>query len=134
MWSFGKAPCRWVAIHHGTSKAGNDHIHLAVSMVREDGTRWSQHKDFKRAQEVCDALEKKYGLRVVRGEHAERGYHPKERERALAQGAPELDRDKLQRILRAASTASVDEAEFDGGFGPASSGFASWVRHGCTAT
>ncbi|MEZ2390212.1 relaxase/mobilization nuclease domain-containing protein [bacterium RCC_150] len=108
----GKPPCRWVAIHHGSSKAGNDHIHLAVSMVREDGTRWSQHKDFKRAQEACAELEEKHGLRVVRGAHAERGYHPKERERAVAMGAPELDRDRLQRVLRAASTASVDEAEF----------------------
>ncbi|WP_336853902.1 relaxase/mobilization nuclease domain-containing protein [Sinomonas albida] len=110
--SDGKPPCRWVAIHHGSSKAGNDHIHLAVSMVREDGTRWSQHNDFKRAQDACAELEVKHGLRVVRGAHAERGYHPKERERAAAMGAPELDRDRLQRAVRAASTASLDEAEF----------------------
>jgi hypothetical protein len=110
--SDGKPPCRWIAIHHGSSKAGNDHIHLAVSMVREDGTRWSQHKDFKRAQDACAELEEEHGLRVVRGLHAERGYHPKERERAVAMGAAELDRDRLQRVLRAASTASVDEAEF----------------------
>ncbi|WP_175637506.1 relaxase/mobilization nuclease domain-containing protein [Sinomonas mesophila] len=110
--SDGKPPCRWVAIHHGSSKAGNDHIHLAVSMVREDGTRWSQHKDFKRAQDACAELEVKHGLRVVRGAHAERGYHPKERERAAAMGAPELDRDRLQRAVRAVSTASLDEAEF----------------------
>jgi hypothetical protein len=108
----GKAPCRWVAIHHGSSMAGNDHIHLAVSMVREDGTRWSQHKDFKRAQDACDELEREHGLRVVRGLHAERGYHPKELERARAQGAPELDRDRLQREVRAAATASLDEGEF----------------------
>ncbi|MDQ0241394.1 relaxase/mobilization nuclease domain-containing protein [Arthrobacter bambusae] len=110
--SDGKAPCRWVAIHHGSSTAGNDHIHLAVSMVREDGTRWSQHNDFKRAQAACDELEKEHGLRVVRGVHAERGYHPKEAERARAQGAAELDRDRLQREVRAAATASLGEAEF----------------------
>ncbi|MCH6472597.1 relaxase/mobilization nuclease domain-containing protein [Sinomonas terrae] len=108
----GKPPCRWIAIHHGPSKAGNDHIHLAVSMVREDGTRWSQHNDFRRAQAACAELEAEHGLRVVRGVHSERGYHPKERERANAKGAPELDRDRLQRALRAASTASMDEAEF----------------------
>jgi hypothetical protein len=34
----GKAPVRWVAIHHGASKGGNDHVHIAASMVREDGT------------------------------------------------------------------------------------------------
>ncbi|WP_052206975.1 relaxase/mobilization nuclease domain-containing protein [Sinomonas humi] len=108
----GKPPCRWIAIHHGPSKAGNDHIHLAVSMVREDGTRWSQHNDFRRAQAACAELEAEHGLRVVRGVHSERGYHPKERERATAKGAPGLDRETLQRALRASSTASLDEAEF----------------------
>ena len=34
----GKAPCRWVAVRHGLSAAGNDHVHLVVSLVREDGT------------------------------------------------------------------------------------------------
>ncbi|MEJ1116781.1 relaxase/mobilization nuclease domain-containing protein [Paenarthrobacter sp. CCNWLY172] len=110
--SDGKPPCRWVAIHHGASKAGNDHIHMAVSMIREDGTKWSQHNDQPRSQKVCAGLEKKYGLRVGRGEHAERGYHPKEQAAALAQGLAELPRETLQRSVRAASTASVDEAEF----------------------
>ena len=36
----GKALALWVAIHHGRSAAGNDHIHVAVSVVREGGTRW----------------------------------------------------------------------------------------------
>lgn len=35
----GKAECRWVAINHGTSENGNHHIHVAVSLVREDGTK-----------------------------------------------------------------------------------------------
>ncbi|WNV84890.1 relaxase/mobilization nuclease domain-containing protein [Umezawaea sp. Da 62-37] len=29
--------CRWVAVHHGTSATGNDHIHLVVCLVGEDG-------------------------------------------------------------------------------------------------
>ena len=32
----GAKTSRWVAIHHGTSKNGNDHIHVAVQLVRED--------------------------------------------------------------------------------------------------
>ena len=32
----GKSPCRWVAIHHGQFQKGNDHLHIAASMVRED--------------------------------------------------------------------------------------------------
>ena len=34
----GKAACRWVAVHHGASKAGGDHIHIMANIVREDGT------------------------------------------------------------------------------------------------
>lgn len=36
----GKALCRGVAIRHGHSKIGNDHIHIAASLVREHGTKW----------------------------------------------------------------------------------------------
>ncbi|MFK4637126.1 relaxase/mobilization nuclease domain-containing protein [Paenarthrobacter histidinolovorans] len=108
----GKASSRWVAIHHGTSTGGNDHIHIAVSMIREDGSRWSQHQDLPRTQKACEEIEKTHGLRITYGEFAERGYHPKEKERARAQGAPERDSERLQRAVRAASTASLEEAEF----------------------
>jgi len=110
--SDGKPPCRWVAIRHGLSKAGNDHVHIAVSMIREDGTRWSSHNDRIRAQKAARALEKKHGLARIDGVRAERGYHPKEMEIARAQGLPELPRDTLQRKVRAAAVASDSEAEF----------------------
>jgi hypothetical protein len=41
----GNAPCRWVAVGHGRSNAGNDHIHIAVSLVRENGTVASTWQD-----------------------------------------------------------------------------------------
>jgi hypothetical protein len=41
----GKADCRWVAVRHGLSTNGNDHIHIAVSLVREDRTKASVHND-----------------------------------------------------------------------------------------
>ena len=55
--SDGKAPCRWVAVHHGLSKSGNDHIHFVADRVREDGTKWNAWNDFRRAQEACRELE-----------------------------------------------------------------------------
>ncbi|GGE98433.1 relaxase/mobilization nuclease domain-containing protein [Mycetocola zhadangensis] len=58
----GKAPCRWVAVRHGLSTNGNDHVHIAVSLVREDGTKATTHNDFSRAQKVCRDLERDYGL------------------------------------------------------------------------
>ena len=33
----GRAACRWVAVRHGLSTAGNDHVHLVVDLVREVG-------------------------------------------------------------------------------------------------
>lgn len=78
-----KAPCRWVAIRHGVSTNGNDHIHIAVNLVREDGTKASIHNDFHRAQVAARALEEKYGLERLESSTAERstrGYEPAERE------------------------------------------------------
>lgn len=78
-----KAPCRWVAIRHGVSKNGNDHVHLAVNLVREDGTKVSVHNDFKRAQAAARALEVRFGLEElesVQAERSTRGYKPGERE------------------------------------------------------
>lgn len=78
-----KAPCRWVAVRHGVSSNGNDYIHIAVNLVREDGTKASIHNDFHRAQVAARALEVKYGLEElesVRAERSTRGYDRAERE------------------------------------------------------
>ncbi|TFB90006.1 relaxase/mobilization nuclease domain-containing protein [Cryobacterium luteum] len=111
----GKAACRWVAVRHGLSTNGNDHVHLAVSLVREDGTKATTHNDFRRAQEVCRDLESEYGLEELESRGlglGERGFKPAERERAGRSNAAEIDPHKLERTVRAAATASVDEGEF----------------------
>src|SRR5699024_10892339 len=54
----GAKSSRWVAIHHGASKNGNDHIHFVAQMVTEDGSKARTHNDFKRAQQICSELEK----------------------------------------------------------------------------
>ncbi|MCB5291508.1 relaxase/mobilization nuclease domain-containing protein [Arthrobacter sp. SO3] len=108
----GKAPVSWVAIRHGHSKAGNDHIHIAASMVREDGTKWSSHLDFKRAQESARSLEKKHGLEELSPVYAMRGLRPGEREAAERRGAPEPERRSLARKVRACATSAQDEAAF----------------------
>lgn len=108
----GKAPVSWVAIRHGHSKAGNDHIHIAASMVREDGTKWSSHLDYKRAQDTARALEKKHGLEELSPVYAMRGLRPGEREAAERRGMQEPERRSLARKVRACATAAQDEAEF----------------------
>ena len=107
----GKARCRWAAVNHGTSENGNHHIHLAVSLVREDGTKASTHGDYKRAQQTCRELEVKYGLEQLSTVHATRGYDRAEKETA-ARDDREMHRSSLARKVRASASASATEAEF----------------------
>lgn len=112
----GKAPCRWVAIHHGVSSNGNDHIHIAASLVREDGTRWDgRYLDFKRAQEACRELEAKHGLMPVEGSRAsiaERGEQPAERYQAARAGLERTAPKQMAEQVRSAAVASSSEAEW----------------------
>lgn len=107
----GKAQCRWVAINHGTSENGNNHIHIAVSLVREDGTKASTHGDYKRAQQTCRELETKYGLEELSSVHATRGYDRAEKATAV-RDEREMHRSSLARKVRASASASASEAEF----------------------
>lgn len=109
--SSGKAPCRWAAVNHGTSENGNHHIHLAVSLVREDGTKASTHGDYKRAQETCRELEVKYGLEQLSTVHATRGYDRAEKATAVRDDR-EMHRASLARKVRASASASATEGEF----------------------
>lgn len=95
-----KAPTRWVAIHHGQSVKGNDHIHLAVNLVREDGTKANTHRDWVNAQKASREIEREFGLRVLDGSTRGRsgiGFHPAELEaeaRRRARGRFEQARRK----------------------------------------
>lgn len=115
----GKAPVRWVGIHHGLSKAGNDHIHLAVELVREDGTKASTWNDQPRAQAAARAIEQQFGLQVVEGRGigmGERGRKPRDVPHP-GKGQPrpqvaETPRERLERVVRAVASTSETEAEF----------------------
>lgn len=111
----GKAPCRWTAVHHGTSKNGGDHIHIAVNLVREDGTKASVHYDYKRASRIVADLEAKHGLHVVEGRATGRSARPESRaetETATRSGGIETYSARLSRTVRACAASSEDEAEF----------------------
>ena len=95
------AGSRWVAIHHGKSANGNDHIHIAASMVREDGSLVklfvppSPGKkplgDGPRSSQVIQMLERKYNLQIDRDDQAvSPSYHQAEVETAL-QMRPDVD-------------------------------------------
>ena len=108
-------PCRWVAVRHGPSKGGNDHVHVVVGLVREDGTAASVWQDKPNAQRVAGELERKYGLQVLESRevgHAGRGQARAERETAQRRGAAETAGQQLARTVRACAAAAGSEAEF----------------------
>lgn len=113
--SDGKAPCRWVAIHHGSAKNGGDHIHIAATIVREDGTKWNPWYDQRKAQRACNTLEHRYGLLVVESREHARGSRcdsAAAQNAAKRAGTSRTDRAVLEERLRAAATAAASEADF----------------------
>ncbi len=95
------AGSRWVAIHHGKSANGNDHIHIAASMVREDGSLVKlfvapspgkkPQGDGPRSSQVIQMLEHKYNLQIDRDDQAvSPSYHQAEVETAL-QMRPDIE-------------------------------------------
>lgn len=97
-------PCRWVAVHHGLSKGGNDHIHIVVNRVREDGTKASIHNDHPRAQKVARALEIKHGLRQLdTSRSAPRGYSAAEAERVSEKAAHFAKQKYMDSVGRASA-------------------------------
>ncbi|MBH0780361.1 hypothetical protein IT779_29225 [Nocardia sp. NEAU-351] len=111
----GTPDVRWAAIRHGLSKNGNDHVHLALSVVRPDGSLIDTYRDLKRSQAVANMLEHKHGLRVLWSREeggTERGTKPGERRLAAERGSPATDRELLAREVRALAAVADSEAEF----------------------
>ena len=49
----GMQPAAWVAIGHGTSANGNQHVHLAASLVRVDGSRVNAWQSQRTLSRLC---------------------------------------------------------------------------------
>ena len=104
-----------MAVRHGRSEAGNDHVHLVVNLVREDGKVASTRNDFKRLSALCADMERRYGLSAVEGranKAAMPGLTRAEAEKARRTGRDEAERAELARVVRAAATVAASEAEF----------------------
>ncbi|WP_280395336.1 relaxase/mobilization nuclease domain-containing protein [Nocardia brasiliensis] len=125
----GRSAARWAAIHHGPSARGNDHIHIAASAVREDGTKVDTYNDYNRAQNACQILEQRYDLQVVLGRHdhrTSRGWHRAELHAAareagiprgkakqtMREGTIEPASQHIERVVRASLAASENEQQF----------------------
>lgn len=109
----GKAPAPWAAFRHGEGAAGQDHVHVAATMLREDGTKVSTWNDFRTLSTACRRMEQRFGLTVVEGRTAGAAPGLSRAELEIAVRTEQVpDRVRLARTVRAAAAASADEAEF----------------------
>jgi hypothetical protein len=110
----GLVPAAWVAVAHGTSTNGNQHIHIAASLVRGDSRGVNLWQSKRTLSRVCAELEHSYGLTVIEGREGKGmpGLSRAELERAAREQRAEPPRITLGRLVREASVASKDEAEF----------------------
>lgn len=111
----GRSPARWVAVRHGLSTGGNDHVHIVASAVRDDGTKVDLWRDEKRSQRAAGELEHEFGLQVLESRHSRVG--TRGLTRAELPTTPELTaqepaRWRLERVVRACAVASREEGEF----------------------
>jgi len=112
--SDGVQPAAWVAVGHGTSANGNQHVHIAATLVRIDGGRVNTWQSKKALSRVCTEIEASYDLTVVDGREGRGmpGLSRAELERTAREQRAEPPRTSLARMVREASVASKDEAEF----------------------
>lgn len=109
----GKAPCAWVAVHHGQSAKGNDHIHFVASRIREDGTKWSDFRDYKDAQKVCREVEREHGYRELGGQaSSQRWLSRPEVERQAQENGRTAARFRLGDTVRASAVSASSEGQF----------------------
>ena len=100
---------RWIAVRHSPN-----HIHLAATLVRQDGRSvWLSYDKIK-ARQRCYQLEVRYGLRRVRPMDRTGHRRPKGAEvnKAKRLGRVLPARDELRRHVRAAAVAAANEEEF----------------------
>jgi hypothetical protein len=131
----GKAPVRYGVVRHGPNAGGGDHVHIAVSLVREDGTKASTWNDRPRAQAICRDLEREHGMLITAGRaegRVSRGVSRAELERQARVGGAEPERRLLARVVRATAATAGSEAEFVAGLRAAGVRAEPWFAKGRT--
>ncbi|MEU4054025.1 mobilization protein [Streptomyces olivaceus] len=101
--------CRWVAVRHA-----DDHIHIAATLVRQDGRRPQRDFDQRAVQREARQIEVDYGLRRLKPGDGTAAKRPtsKEHFKAKRLGQEAATREILRLRVRRAVAAAADEAEF----------------------
>ncbi|BBH67093.1 mobilization protein [Actinoplanes sp. OR16] len=100
---------RWIAMRHG-----DDHIHIAATLVRQDGRVEPGRNDYLRCRSATRDLEERYGLKQTApaDRTAHRRPHPVEVNKAQRKGWRETPRDELRRRVRVAAASATSRDEF----------------------
>lgn len=99
--------CRWVAVRHA-----DDHVHLVVTLARQDGRRVSTSNDFYKLGQACRDVERRLGLTVTapRDRTAPKRPTRGELEKAERSHRDEVPRVVLRReVTRIAGSATTDD-------------------------
>lgn len=108
-----RAAVPWIAMRHGRSSDGNDHIHFVASLYRESGHVPNTHNDFKKWRTVRDEFDHRWNLTTGRERGAGMpGLTKDELSKADREGQTESPRTRLERTVRAAATSARSEADF----------------------
>ncbi|MFD5385608.1 mobilization protein, partial [Streptomyces sp. NPDC127074] len=101
--------CRWVAVRHA-----DDHIHIAATLVRQDGRRPRRDYDQRAVQKEARKIEVDYGLRRLKPGDGTAAKRPtsKEHFKAKRQGQDATAREVLRLRVRRAVAAASSEEEF----------------------
>jgi hypothetical protein len=105
---------RWVAIRHGLSRGGIDHVHIAATLARQDGGLPSVHNDFVRARRACRAIEQQFGLAVTAPADRTAAVRPTraETEQAARRGQDEPPRVTLRRLVQDVAAVAASEQDY----------------------
>ncbi|VTR76046.1 relaxase/mobilization nuclease domain-containing protein [Cellulomonas hominis] len=108
--------CRWMVVRHGLSTEGNDHVHVVVNLVREDGSKANLNNDFHRIQAAANRLEHRYGLRVLESREQGRGTlsaaHAAELGKVERRALSLPPREELRRRMHAVAVTATSEKEY----------------------
>ncbi|MFB8171447.1 relaxase/mobilization nuclease domain-containing protein [Kitasatospora purpeofusca] len=101
--------CRWVAVRHA-----DDHIHIAATLVRQDGRHAGLSFDKRKAQAEARRIENDYGLRRLTPGDGTSAKTPTSQERFKAErtGRTQTSRETLREAVRQAVSGAASEEEF----------------------
>lgn len=105
---------RWVAVRHGLSKGGIDHVHIAVTLARQDGRLPTVHNDFIRARRACLAIEQQFRLTATAPADRTASVRPTraETERAARTEQSVAPRIELRCLVQEAAALAGSETDF----------------------